>query len=108
MDSAWLGRGGGGSAHSSLKDSYKDGGAKLLLVHGAIIMDGSLVVSGWIREHSFTTRVRQINRNFHPRRSVGIRWRESNVRPEPVLGQSCAQQDIGVETPAWPCNWLAQ
>lgn len=34
------------TACSSLKDSYKDGGAKLLLVHGAIIMDGSLVVSG--------------------------------------------------------------
>lgn len=63
------------TACSSLKDSYKDGGAKLL-VHRAMIMDGSLVVSGWIREHSFTTRVRQVNRNLHPRRSVGIRWRE--------------------------------
>lgn len=31
---------------------------------------------GSVREHSFTMRVRQVNRNFRPKRSVGIRWRE--------------------------------
>lgn len=51
------------TACSSSKDSYKDGRAKVLLVHGAVIADGSLGVSGWISEHSFTTRVRHFNRN---------------------------------------------